>query len=100
MKCSECEACSKTKITKYPAGNGQPSVEITYKCCVTKEPFEITDVEQECRLVRSVGCEYCSDDYDQKITCYNVRNHSSGDTYIKQIDVNFCPNCGRNLVNE
>ena len=103
MKCVDCEACHKEKITRYPVGNGQPSVEVRYMCWGVKEPFEIIDINHECteypeRAARSVGCEYCNDRYDQKITCYNARNHSNGDTHIKQIDVNFCPNCGRKLI--
>ena len=105
MRCIECDACHERKITVYPAGNGQPSVEVKYLCWGVREPFEISDIYQKCTeypelAARSVGCEYCNDEYDQEITCYNMRNHSSSDAYIKQIDINFCPNCGRKLIRE
>ena len=48
MKCIECSECHEAKITKYPAGNGQPVVKTTYICCKAKRPFEIINVEQSC----------------------------------------------------
>ena len=48
MKCIECSECHEAKITKYPVGNGQPVVKTTYICYKTKEPFEVTDIKQEC----------------------------------------------------
>lgn len=48
---------------------------------------------------RSYFCPVCSNDYDQKITCTLVRYHSCYSATTMDVDIKFCPNCGRKLGN-
>ena len=43
-------------------------------------------------------CKYCSEEYDQKLCCYVDRQHSSSDSTVKYVKVNYCPHCGRKYV--
>lgn len=48
---------------------------------------------------RLYSCPVCSNDYDQKITYTLVRYHSCDSATTMDVDIKFCPNCGRKLGN-
>ena len=68
---------------------------------ITKD-FVVKDPEAYMKLLqeiedKTIGCNCCSGDYHQEIEAYVTRFHSSSDQTTIRIDVNFCPNCGREL---
>lgn len=44
-------------------------------------------------------CPVCSNEYDQQIMCTLVRYHSCDSSTTSNVDIKFCPNCGRKLRN-
>lgn len=48
MKCSECSACRLVSYRRWNSEKQDFDNVPVYKCCGVKEPFEITDINQEC----------------------------------------------------
>lgn len=44
------------------------------------------------------GCPKCSPEYNQKFVALHVRYHSSTSSTSTSVDVEYCPCCGRKLV--
>ena len=44
------------------------------------------------------NCKICNSDYNQEISAFLTRYHSSSEQTTIKISVKFCPNCGRKLI--
>ena len=54
---------------------------------------------KELSYQNNVDCDICSSDYNQRIDCSLTRYHTCDRATFRCINLNFCPNCGRKLIN-
>ena len=71
----------------YEASN---ALEIRNDILDVLETLDYIDVENK-------TCKYCSPEYNQYIEATCIRRHTSNEESLHRIDVNYCPDCGRQL---